>query len=426
MTEPKIGVVSGDVSPEEIKKRGESAVLSLVDNIVRKERDSWWESVADMLARHEVVDRTSVPETQNRKGEAVTRLSSPTEPLYRRMSDEEREWRNPDSDHWMAEWLRGHVYGDRGQKLQANAKLVEMFGRADVTEGVADASGGFATGTGAELLPRPLENVVFIARDRVAKMRRFATNYPMTSQEHNIPTQAAMTAAMVAEGSTAAQGEGAVAQVPLIARKAQVKAVATREILADAAVSLVNIFARRGGGALGVLEDNQFFRLGDGTAPNVTKISGTAYNETTSGTIQYSELLTMYYNVAQEYRDNSVWFIAANVLNLMSNLRDGNGRPLFQGLTDVPGPISDDPSAVGTVFRRPVYEVPFSDGEIWFGDPAAVYAVGTRQGIEVRASEHVNFASDEVMWLITERFAGNNVDTVAAQVCQGITAVTST
>jgi len=133
----------------------------------------------------------------------------------------------------------------------------------------------------------------------------------------------------------------------------------------------------------------------------------------------------MYYAVAQEYRDNAVWFAASNVLQILSGVRDTTGRPLYMGLTDVPGPITDDRGAIGAIFRRPVYEVPFSNGELWFGDPSAQYAFGSRQGIEVDVSEHVRFAEREVMWLITQRFAGANLDSSASQYATGITTATS-
>lgn len=422
----KVGLPTGEIPKDEQDLRGHAAIATMVQNIVQRERNSWMHEIAEVLGGLDIPDRSQVPDLgPNRKETASVRCSSPTEPIYRRMSAEEREWRNPDSDHWNAEWLRGHALGDHGRMLHAQAKLEGLFGRADLTEGAAGAAGALSTGTGGPLIPRPLEAVVMIARDRVAKMRRFATIYQMTRQQHTIPTAGAMTAAMAAEGTTAAQGEPTIASVALVAQKGQAKAIATKELLDDAAVNLINVFATRGGGALGVLEDNQFFRLGDGTAPNITKITGTTYNEVSSGELKYTDVLGMYFGVGQQYRDAAVWFVAANVLQLMSNVRDGQGRPIYQGLTDTPGPITDDPTAVGTVMRKRVYEVPFSNGEIWFGDPMAVYAIGQRQGIEVEVSPHVLFETDRIMWKITQRFAGNNVDTVAARYATGITSATS-
>jgi HK97 family phage major capsid protein len=412
--------VPGDaVTDEERDMRGKSGLLTLVETIRRQSREEY---EADMeRALHELAkpDRDSVPEmykdTAKHRGSIETR--DPTDPLYRRMPEEEREWRNPESDHHMAEWVRGKTLGDRGRMLQASANLERMFPRAVMTEGIGVGTGGFASGTGAEFAPRPLEAVVMINRDRVAKMRRFATIYQMTAQEHNIPTAAAMTAAMVAEDvAEVAQGEGAVAQVPLIAHTAGVQARASKNLLADAAVNLINVIASRGGGALGVLEDNEFFKDGTGTSPHVTQLTGTSYvaSLNTATALSYTNMLGMYHDLPQQYRENAVYFVSSNVLELLANVRDGDGRPMYQGLIDAPGPITDDMSAVQRIFRKPVYEVPLTAGSIWFGDPSQ-YAVGNRSGITIETSEHQLFSTRQVISPITERIAGNHTDTAAGQ-----------
>lgn len=418
---------AGEVSPEEQKLREASTITSVVENLKAREREKFMSQIVDELRGLEDIDDTVIPEFVDRRGSPVARVSSPTEPIYQRMSPEMQEWRSPEADHWYREWIVGQFQRDRARMMEASAKLDGMFGRADLLEGTAGASGAFSTGSGGEIIPRPLEAVVMIARDRVAKMRRFATIYQMTRQQHTIPTAGAMTASMVAEGTTSAESNPDIASVPLVAMKGQVRADASIELLDDAAVNLVNVFAMRGGGALGVLEDNQAFRLGSGTAPNITKISGATFTPSgTATTMAYADMLGMYYTPTQEYRDAAIWFIASNVLQMLSNVRDGtNGRPIYQGLADTPGPITDDPTAVGSIFRRPVYEVPFSDGEVWFGDPRE-YAFGSRQGITVSVSEHVRFAEDIIVWKITQRFAGNNTDTAAATVATGITAADNT
>lgn len=425
------GVPSGVIDNREAELRGEAAVLTLVDSIVRKKEDEMWGRVADLLARHSIPDRSNVPDIQNDRGERVLRVASPTAPLYRHLSESEREWRNPDSDHWMAEWVRGQFVGDVSRMRVAEAKLEAMFGRADTLEGAAGAAGAISDGTGGAIIPRPLEAVVLISRDQASKMRQFAQFYPMTAQQHTIPTAGAMTAAMVAEGTTADQGEPTIASVALVAHKAQAVAVASNEMLADAAINLITIYATRGGGALAKLENDEFFRLGSGTAPHVSKISGTTFNETSSGTLDYSSVQRMFYALPEEYLDDSLWFVASNVLQLLAGVRDGMGRAFYQGLAERPlalgSSIADGRSisSVGEIMGRPAYRAPFSSGDIWFGNPRAAYAIGQRQGITVESSAHVHFLKDKVAWKITERIAGVPVDTAAAQYCTGITAATS-
>jgi HK97 family phage major capsid protein len=384
---------------------------------------------ADALLREAMKpDRSQLPELTpsgtNRHGEPVHRLGSPAEPLYRRMSEEERRWRSPEADYLFARWLRATIDRDHAVVREAEDRLGSLF-RADVSEGVAGASGAFATGTGGTLVPRPLERVVMIARDRVAKMRRFARIVPMTAQQVNLPTAASMTAAMVAEGTSGSGGEPTFSQVALVAKTGCVKAVASREMVADSDFRVVQSFVERGAGALGVLEDDECFKLGDGTGNHITKLSGTAFAEVSTGIFKYTDALLMYRSVPQVYRDRGVWLVSSDVLGMMGNVRDGQGRPFYGGMVDSPTPISDDRGAIGTLLHRPVYEVPFTSGEVWFGDPEAQYAFGDRQGIEVDVSRDVLFDTRQIMWLLTERFAGNNVDSSASQYCVGLTSASS-
>lgn len=422
--------IPAEMTDSEKSKMNESLWAARFENIRRAEREAYERELAKMFDEFAKPDRSNVPEIVNRRGETVHRITSPTEPLYRRMSEEEREWRNPDSDHWMAEWIRGKTERDHGRMAVAEERLEGMFGRATAAEGAAAAAGAEGAGTIGPYIPRPLESVVLIARDRVAKMRRFATLINMTRQNHQIPTAGAMTAFMVAEGSSGTQGEGLAASVDLVAKTAIVKAVASKEALNDSAVNLINLFAVRGGGALGVLEDNQIFKdgtTGAGLSGNdLIKLSGTTFNEATSTWIGFKDVVGMYFGVPQQYRDNSVWFAPSDVLQLLSAIQDAaGGRPMYQGLVDTPRPLVDDRTAVGTLMGRPVYQVPMTAGEIWFGDPAAQYALGTRQGVMIEVSEHVNFASREVMFLISQRIAGANLDSSASQYAAGITGATN-
>jgi HK97 family phage major capsid protein len=417
---------------EEIKKREKALLETKVQTLLEREREQHLADLLDVIGDLEKPTRAAVDlvpnHYQNPQHRGVAKIASPNARYYSRMSEEEREIRNPDSDHWMTMWLRGKATNDRATMLQADAELERMFPRAQgdvLAEGAAGANAAYAA-TAGEFLPRPLEQVVLINRDRVAKMRRFASVFQMTRQQHTIPTYDAMLASMVGESTTATGGEGNVAAVELVAKKAQVVAAATRELLDDAAVNVVNIFATRAGMALGALEDSQAFNssVGTGTGNNITAISGTAYAEPASGTLTVNDVVAMYFAVDQVYRDRAVWFAASDVLTALSGLQDTNsGRPIYDSLLNAPGVITDDTGQVGQLMRRPVYEVPMTDGDIWFGDPSAAYALGDRQGLRVDVSSDVNFFYDQVVWKFTHRFAGIPVDiTNATAFARNITA----
>jgi HK97 family phage major capsid protein len=422
MAENEVLPAPGDISDAEKKRREESGVASLVENIVNEQKQEW----QDEIKRELEAFRAPAP-----KGDVLEvpdgtiRFTAPTDRIYSRMSDEERKWRNPDSDHYMAEFLRGQAYRNHGQIMTACEKLDGMFGRTALAEGAAGAVGAMGAAEGSKTIPRPLENVVLIARDKVAKMRRWAQQINMTAQTHTIPTAKAMTAYMTAEGASSTDGNPAIASVQITAQKAQVTALASNEMLADSAVNLINMWATRGGMALGALEDAQFFKEGEGTPPNISAfLAGTSYS-ITGGDLNFSDVSAVYFSVPQVYRQNAVWLCASDVLQFITGLwNDTAGHQFYVGMTDKLGPITDDPTAEGTLFRRPVYEVDFTNGSLYFGDPNAGYVIGTRAGLQSAVSDQVNFSADQVMWKLTQRFDGINLDTSAGQTVIGITGAT--
>ena len=408
----------------------ESDIMSLVKNIVAEEKTAWREEIRAELGTlkapiAKVDDEGRVADYG--PGDVRIFCASPTERLYSRMPEEVRQWRNPDSDHWGAEFLRGQWKNNPGKIALAMDKLDALFPRTALAEGAgAPTTGAFAAGSG-EILPRPLEAIVLIARDRVSKMRRWAQLFTMTTQVHTVPTAASMTAFMTAEGATATDGNPAIASVGLNAQKGQVTALASVEIMRDTAVNLINLWATRGGAALGVLEDDQFFKEGDGSPPNISAfLAGTGYSEKTTTEFKFYDTNLMYFTLGQQYRQNAVWLMDSATLRLFAQLQDSTGdKQFYMGLTDLPGPFTDDPSAEGTIYRRPVYEVPFTAGTVWFGDPTQAYIIGTVDGMVSAVSDQVKFAEDQVMWKLTQRFDGNNIDAAASQVATGIVSVTS-
>lgn len=405
-------------SQEEQKARAIEARKAMVDNIVTQAQREWSQDFDQMLAEYEVPRRDKVPSFVDRKGDPVTRVSVPWDHLYARMSDDVKPYRSAEADHWYQQWIKGDATRDHALRARASAEIERLFGRAATLEGAGGASGALSDGTGGPLIPRPLEALVNIARLRASSMRRFARKFTMTRQTHTMPTAASMTAHMTAESTTATQGEPTIASVQFTAHKCQAKGIASIELLDDAAINLVNVFSERAGEAIGVVEDTETWRTGTTVT---AKISATSYAEATPGALSITDVVAMYYALPYVYRNMGSWFGAANVLKGLTNLRDGNGRLFFQGMQERPAALSDIPGAVGEIMGKPVYEVPMSTGDLLFGDVGAIYTIGDRQGIQVRSSTDRLFDLDQVMWLFTARFDGNNVDTSAGQYCTNVT-----
>ena len=371
--------------------------------------------------------RTSVAA---KRGVAISR-TQPLDYYYRKMSEENQLWRSHESDHWGAEWIRAQLLNNHGRMQECYDKseewITRSFGRADLLEGTAGAAGALSAGTAGPLIPRPVEELILIARDRASTMRRFARPFAMSKQTHTLPTMTAFTFATSGEVSTGTDGQGTLAGVQIRAIPGTVKALIGIDALEDIDMNLLGIYTQLAGSAIGVGEDVQFWSTGDGALTNISsKVDGTVFEETTSTFLGFGDVVDMIQAVPQAYRRNTAWYSAADVVGFLSKVVDSNsGRQFYSGFGDSAGLINDDPDQVGVLMRRPIFEVPCPPGVIMVGDMEAAYTVGTRQNIVATASEHFLFDTRTIVWLWTTRFDGQDVDAVAMRRAAGITSATN-
>ena len=214
---------------------------------------------------------------------------------------------------------------------------------------------------------------------------------------------------MVAESATQAQGEPSLTTKVLSKKKAQAKFRTSDELLMDSAFNLVSFFAERAGSALGQLEDVQF-ATSNGTAPNVSAAVGagvTDVAEATTTVLTYEDVVKLFFAVPTQYHQNAIWTADTTTLNLLSILLDGNGRPIFTPGLASPAVVGAGGSGqVGNIFGRPIFLMPYTSGTLICGDQRLGYGYLDGGPINIRSSEHVAWATDEVEWKITERFDG--------------------
>ncbi len=401
---------------EQVEASAPGFTLEQLRDVIREETAASEEKVVrDFDEKIEALrkpNRDAVPEYVNRHGEKVTKLRNASERRYARLSEDEKQYRDDESDHWAAEWIRSLATGNRPAMHRAAEKIDAYYGRASTLEGTADLGGDLSSGTGGPLLPIPIAGLVQVARDKRSVGRRLFRVWPMREQTRRISTVGAATAAMVAEGSTAAQGEPTPGVIVLAAKKIQCLFKASVEMLADSAFDVVSIYSQSAGTAIGAKEDVQF-ATSDGIAPNIQEaLAGQNVDEAAPGTLTMEDVIKLFFSCPQPYRAQGVFLGNAVTLRLVSQLVDGAsgaGRQAMipygagpAGVTDVGGS--------GVLLGRPVVEFPLADGTLWFGDPMAAYAIGDRQQITASVSEHVDFASDLVNFKFTARFDGVNVD----------------
>lgn len=137
------------------------------------------------------------------------------------------------------------------------------------------------------------------------------------------------------------------------------------------------------------IEGLNSFKADDGTV-EVT--------QATSGKITAEELLTIYYSLPIQYRNNATWVIADDTARELSTLTFQDGTPvLFTGYNNAP---------VGqgsTILGKPViinnYVAKLNDSEkpsVFFGDLTKALVVGPRKALTIKRSEEYGFIDDSV------------------------------
>ncbi len=371
-------------------------------------------------------ERDKAEPVQRGNGGIVSRCQ-PSDPLYRTLLRGQPQYkgaRDPDQDHWNAEWLRALRRNDRVALAVARDEGDKAYQRANLLEGVLDASDPTAIldGSGSSLLPQSYANVVEIAKGAAAVIAPLCTNFTTTGSTLRVPTVAAVTAVTASEGAAPAEANPTVASVMMILTKLGARIILSDELLDDSAFNVMQIMGARVGEGIGVLEDTQILTT-NGSSPNITgALSGGDVSEVTANSLYYLDLATLFFAAGKAYQPNGVWLAGTLVATILTNLTDGNGNQVLQTAGLPMGPVTDvgTPTSIGAIFGRPVYHVPATAGDLIFGDPRA-YGWVKKGGIEAKVSTDVGFASDTVQFKFTQRCDGQMLDAVGLKEIAGIT-----
>ena len=399
-----------------VLEKREAGILARIETQIAK--------LADTTDRSHVPDLTRVAD--NDSGTIVSR-NQPTDPLYRdllRASPQYKGARDPDQDHWNATWLRALGDNDQVMMKMAAAKGDEAYSRANLLEGTLDATDPTAVtiGSAGAYLPQSYANIVSIAKGAAAVLAPLCTNFTATGGSLRVPTMAAVTAVTASEGAAVAEANPAAASVMMLLTKLGARIIMSDELLADNAFNIMQVAGARVGEGIGVLEDTLILTT-DGTSPNTTgPLAGGAVSEATANSLYSVDIATLFFALGKAYQANGIWLAGTLVATILTNLRDGNGNQILQTPSVAAGPVTDlgMPTAIGTIFGRPVYHVPATAGDLIFGDLRS-FGWCTKGGIEAKVDNSVGFASDTVQFKFTERADGQMLDAAGIKEIQGIT-----
>lgn len=278
--------------------------------------------------------------------------------------------------------------------------------------GADDVSGGY-------LIPVPVEAEVLRQMEDAANIRSLARIMPMTKRTHAIPDlQTNVTVNITDEGGTISDSLPAspFGQKMLTARKFTALATLSSEVIQDSAIGIVSFVMQLIAEKLALKEEFQALE-GDGTGNNflgLANVSGTnAVSFGTNGsTPTYSLLVqTKWGSRKRSGRKSAAWISAPEIWMQTEALAATDGKPIWS--QSMQQGIAGQGNAEGLLLGFPAYSnadvsVGRTQGsatncaDVYFGKWSSLI-IGDLLGINISASEHVNFTSDQIVLRMIKR-----------------------
>lgn len=116
-----------------------------------------------------------------------------------------------------------------------------------------------------------------------------------------------------------------------------------------------------------------------------------------AGTITAAELLTIYYALPIQYRNNATWIIADDTARELSKLSFQDGTPvLFTGYNNAP--VGQGSTILGkpVIINNNIAKLNETGVPVFFGDLTKSLVVGPRKALTVKRSEEYGFIDDSI------------------------------
>lgn len=302
---------------------------------------------------------------------------------------------------------------------------------------------------GGYLVPEQFENQLIVLRENYGVMRQAMTVVPMSSDTTMIPRRTGgLTTYYIDENTTITESSLAFDQVRLVAKKLGALGTWSSEVAEDAVISMADRLAGEIAYAFALAEDKAAL-LGDGTSSYggivgfrkaIMNLTGTIANiagaVVQTGTGGYTTTLSDYQKVVAklpQYADtpNACWIMSRSTWASCAQVAE-----LAQGgvtSTEVINGVRQLRFLGYPVKISQVMPVAYvtSDPFCLFGDFGLAGKFGDRRMTTIAASEHANFAKDQLTIRGTERYdvkihdVGNQSATAASRVPGPVCALVS-
>ena len=279
--------------------------------------------------------------------------------------------------------------------------------------GIGGAKGGFLT-------PETMESSIIELRESYGVFRMEAGFRSMPADVHNFPKDNdEVTTYFVQEGVDITDDENDVTNVELVARKLAALVKHSSEISEDAVVSVGDFITRKIAHGFAKKEDECGFN-GNGEQSNggitgvLNAVNDGAIHQAATGKLAFSDLEyldieTVVGKLPQYAAGNAKWYVSrAGFYASMANLANANGGNTKDDAAEGPNAMQfmGHPVVFSQVLNSTLGDQ--ADAKvIIFGDLEMGAYFGERRGIDIAASEHRYFESDQIGIRGTERFGIN-------------------
>lgn len=266
---------------------------------------------------------------------------------------------------------------------------------------------------GGYLVPEVLENALIDLKEEFGMFRRYAMNWPMSSDVSLVPRRVSgFTTHFVGQNDPIPTSTTELDQVRLEAKKLAALTKFSSELQEDAIISVADFYAREFAYALAVKEDQCGF-LGDGTstyggivgvenALNAGSIK-IATGITTAATLVLANFEAVVAALPEFPGIQPAWYVHKAIYHTtMGRLQVAAGGNTVSDLASGP---QREFLGYPVRFIQTLPSAAAADVKVaYFGDLAMAATMGTRRGVTLRADESVYFAEDALALRVTERF----------------------
>lgn len=263
--------------------------------------------------------------------------------------------------------------------------LITRDHEAMISKALSEGTGS----AGGYLVPEEFRNRVVEKQKALVSMRTLATVMPMTSDTMHLPTEGTdVTDYWVTENSDITASDPAFGEAVLLPTLHAVLVKASRQLLADANLSVVDYLAKIIANKLRRGEDGKFI-VGTGTnqPKGIRQYSISAGTSQAGAALAYTDLVNLMLALPEGYRETANGFITSDSgLGAIMNIKDSQNRPIIVHDVQNQGKL--------TLFGKPVLvnnNIPANLGtgtdetEIWYGD-LSYYHIGDREDLATEVS----------------------------------------